>query len=207
MAAPLSITKLKITTMANWATTCYIIEAGASVKNELKAIIEKMLRGEGVKQEGSDPTWEGNVALALNESCNQKDYYLRGFVSEVNYDNKGNLNILADEAWSQTDFHKLLSKHYGEKIRVYWQCEEYNMGVYRTNDSEGKYFRDRFFVEVCIDNFNNSDYFTTKKDALDFVAMHTDCKTMEDIEYFNENRMKAHPDDFIVFEEYKIIKT
>jgi hypothetical protein len=78
------------------------------------------------------------------------------------------------------------------------------MEIYFTNDREGKYFKDRFYVDTCIDNDYKDEYFETEKDALEWIAEITKGKvsTKEEVDKFNE---ECGEDEFILVHKFEIV--
>jgi len=192
--------------MANWAYTDYVIEGPEETLNRLLETISHP----SVIQEGSDERWEGNVLLSLGLSWNQitpdnRGDYLRGFIEDSGYiDEKGNLRFCAQEAWGLTDFYRVLERNIHD-IKVYWYVEEENMAIYGTNDKEGKYFPARFYVDTCINNNYQSEFFNTEESAFQWLSDLTQgkIKSVAGIEAFNEQAEDS--DDFIAFHTIKVL--
>jgi hypothetical protein len=196
--------------MANWASTSYAIEGP---KKALQKIEQAILHHD--VQENSDERWEGNVLIALGltwEERNQgKGKYMRGFITDTEpwYNAGGALRFEAEEAWGVTDFNEVLEENF-HNIKVFYVVEEPGEEIYATNDKEGKYFPNRYYVDTCIDGSYESEYFTTKEAALSWLSDITfgRVKTEEDIELFNADYEDSEePDEnFISFHEFEIIE-
>lgn len=198
--------------MANWADTNYVIEGPKEVLKKLYKALEHHETAEG-----SSSDWEGNVLKALgieweehkmNQTGNTvkfEGYYLRGFIQDFSWDNDKHIKIYAEEAWGLTDFYRLLEKSFPE-IKVYYIVEEPGCDIYATNDSEGKYFSDRYFVDTCIGGDYQSEYFQTEEDVYEWISQISDCKNKEDVEAFNENRRAADSDDFIYIHKFDVVQ-
>lgn len=134
-------------------------------------------------------------------------YYLRGFIQDFSWGNDKytTIRIYAEEAWGLTDFYRLLEKSFPE-IKVYYIVEEPGCDIYATNDSEGKYFSDRYFVDTCIGGDYQSEYFQTEEDVYEWISQISDCKNKEDVEAFNENRRAADSDDFIYIHKFDVVQ-
>ena len=191
--------------MPNWAFTDYAIEGP---KETLQKIEQAVLHHD--VEENSAEDWEGNVLIALGTTWNrggpdEGGKYMRGFIRDAPHwcnDNK-TLSLFAEEAWGVTDFNEVLEENFPD-IKVYWSTEESNEGIYATNDREGKYFPDRFFVDTCINDNFATDYFLTKEDAYQWLSKLTDGKveSEEDVDKFNAT---CSEDDFIYIHEFKVI--
>jgi hypothetical protein len=189
--------------MANWASSSYVIEGPAkTLKKIYKAIKHPVV------QEKSSEDWEGNVLLTLginwehytpivteNNEIKSTGYYLRGFIEECSFENN-TIRINAEEAWGLTDFQKLLKQAFPD-IKIYWITEEEGGEVYCTNDKEGKYFPERYYVDICIDDKYNSEYFETEEQVYDWLSRLTNgaINNEKDAMQFNERHKENHTDD------------
>lgn len=193
--------------MANWASTSYAIEGPIET---LKKIENAILHHNVLN--GSSDTWEGNVLIALDIDCekevvNNHKPYLRGFIQDDPWWDADDtvLRLCAEEAWETTDFYKLLENKFPE-IKVYWSTEEIDNSFFATNDAEGKYFKDRFYVDTCIHGNYEFDYFETKEDAFRWLEKLSggEVKNEEGVDEFNDKY--GNTDDFINIYEYQIIE-
>ena len=190
--------------MPNWCSTSYMIEGPHET---LKKINDAILYHE--VQENSSPDWEGNVLLALGITWKQstpdgKNYYMRGFIQDSPSLGENTLEFYAEEAWGVTDFNLVLEKNFPD-IKVYFNGEEPNMEVYLTNDKEGKYFPNRYFVDTCINGAYNLEYFETKEKAYKWLSEISNNKVTneEQVEAFNKEPLDE--DDFICIHEFSIV--
>lgn len=190
--------------MANWATTNYVIEGNPK---SLKEIYDAILYPDC--EPSSDKSWEGNVLRTISPSIDLSKYrYMRGFI----YDDPELSNVLkfsAEEAWGVTDFDDALTDLFDD-IKVYWVTEEPGMEVYETNDANGKYFTDRYWVDTALSDIYRSEYFKTEKEVYKWLSDITDgkVKTEADVEKFNKGHEDAGTDDgnFICVHEFRIVK-
>lgn len=190
--------------MANWATTGYVIEGPVDTLVKIEQAIKHP-----VVKEGSDENWEGNVlnTLGITWEPSKPDgtgYCMRGFIDTEPSWEKDTLRFDAEEAWNLTDFYKCLEKAFPE-IKVYWIVEEEMMGIFETNDKEGKYFKARYMLDCCIGEEYYSEYFSTEEQLFDYLSAITNGKITnnEDIENFNES-LADDAEDYIKVFEFKI---
>lgn len=194
--------------MANWAYTSYAIEGN---KESLEKIYKAILHPD--VKENSTESWEGNVLRALgieweDGTPNGKGKYLRGFINDGPWwgdDEHTFIRFEAEEAWNVTDLDEILMENFKD-VKVYWITEEEGMGIFATNDKDGKYFPQRFYVDTCIAGDYNSDYFKEKKDVYRWLSKITKgtIKTQEDVNVFNSEREEDY-DNFIYIHEFKVI--
>ena len=172
--------------MPNWCCTDYIIEGK---KDNLDKIYEA-IQNHSVK-EGSNEDWEGNILETLG--IDYTNHFIRGLIEDSNLSDDS-ISIYAMEAWARTDFAELLMSKFPD-IEIYWKAEEPGLAIYETNDSKGKYFPDRYYIEVAKNDDYNSEYFETKEDAYNWIKEMTGYKTDEEIE----------EDDNIFIHKYEIV--
>lgn len=192
--------------MANWAFTSYAIEGPVDI---LRKIYNVILHHP--VQEGSSPRWEGNICTALDAKWDEKKSYLRGFISgEPKFTEDCVLRFDAEEAWGVTDFNEILENKFPD-IKVYWVTEEMDCEVYQTNDADGKYFKDKYYVDTCINGNYQAEYFRSKEAVFKWLWKITKGKvcTEEDVKNYNESVVldeRYNKDDFISIHSFNIIK-
>ena len=117
------------------------------------------------------------------------------------------LRFQAEERWGLQDFAELLEKHFPD-IKVYWVVEEPGMEIYCTNDEEGKYFPERYYVDTAIDDIYNSEYFKTEEEVYKWLDKLTygRVKCKEDVEEFNADYedSDASDENFIYIHEFEV---
>jgi len=190
--------------MANWASTSYRIEGSKSDLEKVFNVIEGFMTG---KQKPSVDTscqdWEGNIVKALGAADEQlSKNYLRGFIQEYEMDGD-TIRIEAEEAWGATDFRQVLAMLMPE-LAIYFIVEEPGCEVYATNDDEGRYFPERFYVDACVNGDYRSEYFETEEQAMAYAAelLGMEKMTQAKLESWNEDQ---EGDDFIYIHEFEIV--
>ena len=191
--------------MANWASTSYAIEGNKSDLESVFNVINDFVKS-NVKpvEANASKEWEGNIVKALGASEEQmKNNYLRGFIQTYEIID-GVLYIGAEEAWGATDFRHLLAKLMPE-LTIYYIVEECGCEVYATNDCDGKYFTDSYYVDICIDGDYFSEYFDTEKQVLAYVAqlLKKELVTMKEIDEWNEEQ--DDNENYIYVHEFKYV--
>ena len=191
--------------MANWASTNYAIEGNKSDLERVYNVINDFVKS-NVKpvEANASKKWEGNIVKALGASEEQmKNNYLRGFIQTYEIID-GVLYIEAEEAWGATDFRHLLAKLMPE-LTIYYIVEECGCEVYATNDCDGKYFTESYYVDICIDGDYFSKYFDTEKQVLAYVAqlLKKESVTMKEIDEWNEEQ--DDNENYIYVHEFKYV--
>lgn len=180
--------------MPNWCEVAYRIEGD---KQTLKKIM-KAAKNHKVRENSSED-WLGNVLDALKIDFS-KYSYMRGFLLEPPLWDEDTLIINTDEAWSRTDFAEALEDNL--PVTVYWIAEEPGCEIYETNDSDGKYFTEKYLVEYCLDGNIESEYFDDEASAYKFIESFG-CKTTEDIDKYNEENYDKG--NYISFHEFQVV--
>jgi len=188
--------------MANMASVAYAIEGS---EESLKKIAEALI----VAVNSDDKRYEMYQAAEYLKLPITDGTRLGGEIEEEpTWDEKtGALRFWSEERWGLQDFAELLEKQFLD-IKVYWVVEESDMEIYCTNDKEGKYFHDRYWVDTAIDDIYNSEYFKTEEQVYEWLAKLTygRVKSKEDVEKFNSDYEDSGTDDenFIYVHEFEI---
>lgn len=152
--------------MANWAFVTYKCvcrdrqqaEAFTKLLDELKSLPQPYAESD------FGNLWMGCLVKALGGNPDEIDCRGKMF---PDYTIDGNVVTLnSEQAWSeQKDFRYLIEEMYpGMKI---WYCsEEWNEGMFCTNDKDGQFFSSRYYVE----HDDDYEYFDTIDQAADYVG-------------------------------------
>ena len=119
----------------------------------------------------------------------------------------GVLRFYAEERWGLQDFEELLIQKFPD-IKVYWIVEEPGCEVYCTNDMEGRYFPEKYWVDTAQDDIYQSKYFKTEEAIYKWLSEITNgkVKSKEDVEEFNSDYEDSGTDDenFIYIHKFEI---
>lgn len=180
--------------MANWAYTRYVIEG---TPHAIKLIYDAIINPD--TSEG-DSDWEGGVLKALGLKYEvTKSNNLRGFIRYVQEPEDNVLRFNAQEAWHLTDFSEILRGAFSDSINIYYMLEEPGLGIYCTNDSDGKYFPERYYVSIYTDDKCYDDYFCSEED------MYKRLSTVTNGTVTNEQELMKHNDSYVIGEDVKLI--
>ena len=188
--------------MANMASVSYAIEGP---KETLQKINEAIV----VAVNSDDKRYELYQAAEYLKLPIKSYTRLGGEITEEPTwdENTGALRFWSEERWGLQDFNELLEAQFPD-IKVYWIVEESGMEIYCTNDKEGKYFPERYWVDTAIDDIYNSEYFETKEQVYKWLdkLTHGRIKSEEDVEKFNSDYEDSGTDDenFIYVHEFEI---
>ena len=192
--------------MSNWASTSYRIEGRKEDLEKVYNVIDEFMseRRKPIEVNASSE-WEGNIIRALGATDEQmKNNYLRGFIEE--YEMDGDIiRIEAEEAWGTTDFRQVLAQLMPE-LTIYYIVEEPGCEVYATNDADGKYFPERFYVDAYVNGDYQSEYFETEEQAMTYVANLLGKEKVSKNELENWNECHEEDDNFIYIHEFEIVE-
>ena len=155
--------------MPNWCSTAYAIEGDAK---EIKSLYELMKRLEDMEkpsvENGFGTTWLGCLVDALGKDWN--NVHCRGSwscleleddVLKFSHRKRHGLRVMRHLTLYWRNIHH---------FRYYFQAEEPGIGIYETNDEDGTYFSDRYFLDACTpDEEYISEYFEELEDAFQWL--------------------------------------
>ena len=182
------------------ASVSYAIEGPEeSLKKIEKALISAV--------NGDDKRYEMYQAAEYLKLPIKNDTRLGGEISDepTRDENTGALRFWAEERWGLQDFAELLEKHF-PGIKVYWIVEEPGMEIYCTNDREGKYFPERYWVDTAQDDIYQSEYFITEESMYKWLNEKYGVKSAEEVEAWNADYEDSGTDDenFIYIHKFEI---
>lgn len=187
--------------MANMASVAYAIEGPQeSLEKIQEAIVMAVQNKHGHWEE-----WQACINLGFTEQ-ELEDMRLGGEISEEPDLGEGVLKFWAEERWGLQDFHELLKQKFPD-IKVYWIVEECGMEIYCTNDKDGKYFPERYWVDTAQDDVYQSEYFQTEEAMYKWLNEKYEVKTKEEVEAWNADYEDSGADDenFIYIHEFEVL--
>ena len=191
--------------MANECWTAVIVDGK---RKDVKSLFSKMNNLEKRKRPlvGSDygNTWLGCLVTKLGGDW--RKIYCRGGWSDLEY-NGAILRFNTITAWApMTEVFDFIKTVY-PSLEVYYQAEEDGMGVFVTNDTEGRYFKDRFRVETDCDY----EYFASIEGVCEYVSgiIGKTVSSREEMEAaindWNDELDANNDDQRIYFVEYEVV--
>lgn len=161
--------------MANTCTTEYAFEGERENINSLGQELEKLAKSKNDCLDYQDwhcePNWLGFLAKnVLGADPNQIECRGEFYVGETSNspydDNEITLKVSAYTAWSPCTelFEKVAEKF---DVRIYWIAEELGVGLFQTNDFDGRYFHDTHIVDT---EEYGTKYFESEEDAVKYVV-------------------------------------
>ena len=185
------------------ASVAYAIEGPKETLEKIQQAIIKAM------ETNKDFWTEAKTCEILEMSATERNNNrLGGELSEEPYfdESSGALRFSAEERWGLQDFVNCLEIRFPD-IKAYWSVVEPDCEVYCTNDKEGKYFPQRFFVDTAQDDVYQSEYFQTEEAMYEWLNEKYGVKTKEEVDAWNQD-YEATGDDcenFIYIHEFEIV--
>ncbi len=192
--------------MPNWCSTAYAIEGDAKEVNELYELMKGLQeRKEPSVENGFGTSWLGCLVDALGKDWNE--VYCRGDWKGLDMKD-GVLHFTTETAWSPCNEIFNFVREKFPSLRYYFQAVELGMAIYETNDSEGLYFPDRYYVVACTpDEEYDSECFSTLPEVYEWIEELAEqpIKSQEDVDRLVEQWQKENEDAFCYIHEYEIV--
>jgi len=198
--------------MPNWSYTSYKVIQVNGGKDQVKKLYDTMIELEkmpdpGLVENGFGFRWLGNLVSRLGGDWNK--VYCRGsWIDTPEYDEeKDVLSFSTETAWSELSETRHFLESVFPDLKFYYMTEEDGMCIYQTNDSEGLFFEDRYYLDTE-DGDIESEYFKTLPEAAKYIseAIGKEVHTMDEIETALDEYSEDHDDTFIALREYQVVE-
>ena len=186
--------------MANMASVAYAIEGPEESLVEILGAICLAIPDEQHWTEYKTCEYLGFTEKEL------EDRRLGGEISDDPTLENGVLKFWAEERWGLQDFESLLRQRF-PNIKVYWVVEESGCEVYATNDKEGKYFPERYWVDTAQDDIYESEYFKDEKSMWKWLNEKYGVKSQDEVDTWNQDYEETGDEceNFICIHEFDIV--
>ena len=134
----------------------YVAVGDKQQLKELHSIMDELeCMKEPLHPNGFGTTWMGNLVIKLGGDWNK--VYCRGSWDDLIFDGQ-QIIFHVESAWGElNEVRELIEQHFPD-IKLYYQSEEPGMAIYITNDSNGDYFPEKYFMWIEDDD---SEYYQT----------------------------------------------
>lgn len=152
--------------MPNWCFTNYMFEGN---KEEIKDLYGKLKSLEEMEKPLAESdfgkSWLGCVVSLFGGDC--KNINCRGNFMNLELPDENTIQLHTETAWGDMpEVWDFVLESY-KSISYYFYAEETGACYYATNDSEGKYFPERFIVDQSEEG---AEYFENEADLFDHIA-------------------------------------
>ena len=193
--------------MPNWCETTYKCVGDKKEIKSLHKILQKMNSRKNPKiANGFGHLWLGELINELG--FNYEDYRCRGEIIDFElYD--GILNIYQDTAWCEQEGVRLAIEKKFPSIKVYYLEEEPGCEVYQTNDLDGTYFPDNYYLD-CYDEPLYFETLDEAKKCIESIVGHEVEASVEAIskalDEYTEIQTEKGEDVFFSFHEFERVE-
>lgn len=152
--------------MPNWCFTNYVFEGN---KEEIKDLYDKLKSLEEMEkpsvENGFGKRWLGCVVSLFGGKW--EEINCRGDFMDLEVPDDNTIQLSTQTAWGDMpEVWDFVLENY-KSITYYFYAEETGVCYYATNDSEGKYFPERFIVEQFSEQ---TEYFDNETDLFTHIA-------------------------------------
>ena len=192
--------------MPNWAAVCYKVTGQHEQVEKLYNIMLELgaMPFPGLVENGFGSEWFGNLVTKLGGDPNK--VYCRGSWTNLQYSD-GILTIDIESAWDELNELRAFLEDTFPDIKIWYQCEESGCGIYTTNDPDGTYFPDRYYLwdELGMD----CEYYSSLDALLKAVENKTGSKHLNSFnaaEKAMATYSRRHNDSSYTIEEFKVVE-
>ncbi len=192
--------------MPNWCCTAYVFEGDAQ---EVKALYE-LMKGLEEKEKptienGFGTAWLGCLVNALGKDWH--DVRCRGHWDGLEFD-ECVLTFWTTTAWATcNEVFDLVCEKF-PSLSYYYRAEEPGMGDYYTNDIEGRYYPDRYIIDLSTDKGEwLTEYFEDLPSLYEWleeiagVPVHSE----QDVQALKQRWEETNPNAYISINEFKVM--
>ena len=132
--------------MPNWAYTMYVVKGGGDDVEAFHRVIRELdEREESLIPNGFGKLWAGNLVHVLGGDWEK--VYCRGKILDYGLMPDGALRFDVESAWGELDEVRALILSRYPTLKIYFQSEEPDMGIFSTNDAGNAVFHDRWLLD------------------------------------------------------------
>lgn len=197
--------KLNFSIMPNWCSTAYVIEGDASeIKNLYELMKELQERKKPLVENGFGTAWLGCLVVALGKDWRNIDCRGHWYSLAMEDDT---LRFDTETAWAPCEETLNLVCEKFPSLSYYYRTEEPGMCIYETNDSDGKYFPDRYVVDLCtVDEEYLCEYFSDLKSLFEWLTRIAGkpIQSEQDVKEMEEEWEKENPNSFCNINEFTV---
>lgn len=192
--------------MPNWCISSYVIEGDKKEVKKLYGIMHCLEKRKipAVKN-GFGTAWLGCLVNALG--VDWKKVYCRGDWSNLKME-RDTLKFTTETAWGPCNEVFDLIRQTFPSLSYYYLSEEPCMGVFQTNDRDGKYFSDKFRADIRTpEKEYQCGYFEDKPSMFKWLEeiFGQPVTSDEDIEKLTDEWENANENAFCNIDEFVVI--
>lgn len=191
--------------MPNWAYTQYHCDGNKEQLKQLHSIMTELenMKSPGLHENGFSQTWLGNLVIKLGGDWNK--VYCRGSWDNLLLHDDGAVSFSVESAWDEPNEVREFIKEKFPDIQIFYQTEESGEGIYKTNDSTGQYFPEKYYLWV---EYEETDYYNSLDKLIEAVQDITgsiNLKTYDSCVKALESFSQENDDLCYTLEEFSVI--
>lgn len=156
--------------MANWALVTYkCVCADTEQANELVKVLDELKSlPKPYSESDFGNLWMGCVVARLGGKIDGKDgVRCRGEIFG-DYSVEGNVvTLVTEQAWTEQESFRYFVESKFAGMKIYYLCDESNEGIYCTNDKDGRFFHDSYWLDF---DTRDPEYFDTIEEAAEYIS-------------------------------------
>lgn len=190
--------------MPNWAYTEYHATGDKEQLKKLHSVMDELegMKAPGLHENGFGSTWLGNLVIKLGGDWEK--VYCRGSWDNLLLHDDGTVSFSVESAWDELNEVRKFIEAVFPGIKLYYQCEESGMCIYKTNDDTGKYFPEKYYLWV---EDNETEYYQDLSEVINAVEDITgskNLKTLDSCIKALESYSRKHSDLCYTLEEFRV---
>lgn len=191
--------------MPNWAYTQYHAVGDKEQLQQLHSIMEELesMKAPGLHENGFGSTWLGNIVIKLGGDWEKT--YCRGYWDNLLLHSDGTVSFSVESAWDEpNEVREFIEKNFPD-IKLYYQCEESGMCIFKTNDDTGRYFPEKYYLWV---EDGETEYYTTieaLENAVENITRSKNLKTLDSCKKALESYSRKNHDLCYTLEEFSVV--
>lgn len=191
--------------MPNWAYTQYHAIGDKEQLKKLHSVMDELecMKEPGLHENGFGPSWLGNLVIKLGGDWEKT--YCRGYWDNLLLHDDGTVSFSVESAWDEPDeVREFIEKKFPD-IKLYYQCEESGMCIFKTNDDTGRYFPEKYYLWV---EDGETEYYTTIEalaNEVENITRSKNLKTLDSCKKALESYSRKNHDLCYTLEEFSVV--
>lgn len=191
--------------MPNWAYTQYIAVGDKEQLKKLHSVMDELecMKDPGLHENGFGPSWLGNLVIKLGGDWEKT--YCRGYWDNLLLHDDGTVSFSVESAWDEpNEVREFIEKNFPD-IKLYYQCEESGMCIFKTNDDTGRYFPEKYYLWV---EDGENEYYTTIEalaNEVENITRSKNLKTLDSCKKALESYSRKNHDLCYTLEEFSVV--
>ena len=191
--------------MPNWAYTQYHAVGDKEQLQKLHSIMDELecMKAPGLHENGFGQTWLGNLVIKLGGEWEK--IYCRGSWDNLLLHDDGAVSFTVESAWDELNEVRHFIEEQFPDVKLYYQCEESGMCIYKTNDDTGEYFPEKYYLWVEDGESLYHDNLEELIADVEGITGSKNLKTLDSCKKALETYSRKHNDFCYTLEEFTVV--